>query len=133
MGGVQVRHREHLVLQRADPHAPEVADLRGVPQHVAAFGPLLQVERRSSADQMQPHRRHFANAVHGTKFGKRSIQDATEIAEARKQLLGRLLHVRPRDGQGQQQFNHFMLGEPCQPALDEAFSQPLTVSLIVRQ
>ena len=81
-GGIEVRHAEYLVLQAADPHAPEVAQPLRVGDHFACFGGLLQVERGGGPDHLQSNRGNFAHSRDRLQLGHRRIQNAAHVAEA---------------------------------------------------
>ena len=82
---------------------------------------------------MQSDGCHLANAGHAAQFRQRRVQDAAQAAEALEQCLGGLLHVRAGNGQREQQFQRFVLREPPQPVLHEAFAKPLAMAVVVRR
>ena len=129
--GVEVRDLEHFVLERPEPHAPEVLEVSGIRKRVTALAALLKVKRGSCLYDLEGDRCNRPDSRDGAQSLGRSVQDATEVSKPLDQSLCRLFHVRARNRQGEEQLDHLVVGEAGEARFQKALTEALSVTEVV--
>ena len=113
VSGIQIGNREHFVSEAADSHPPKVAYFLRFEQDVGVLRGVLQVQVGRLPDDFHGDRGRFAQTG-GLQFGGGGVQNVAQAAEAPEEVAGGRPVVGGGGGQVQQQFDHFVVGEPRQ-------------------